>query len=67
MLPLASMSKEVDAGTLAILTYPAFAVEDMALVNLTKEEIISKLQVRQAANHSQGTGETGSQSYPRYR
>uniref|UniRef100_A0A8C5D0B9 Phosphorylase b kinase regulatory subunit n=1 Tax=Gadus morhua TaxID=8049 RepID=A0A8C5D0B9_GADMO len=46
MLPLASMSKEVDAGTLAILTYPAFAVEDMALVNLTKEEIISKLQGR---------------------
>ncbi|KAG7264863.1 hypothetical protein CRUP_035435 [Coryphaenoides rupestris] len=47
MLPRASMSKEVDAGVLAILTYPAFAVEDMNLVNLTKEEIISKLQVSQ--------------------
>ncbi|CAL8326418.1 unnamed protein product [Lota lota] len=46
MLPRASMSKEVDAGTLAILTYPAFAVEDIGLVNLTKEEIISKLQGR---------------------
>ncbi|KAJ3585573.1 hypothetical protein NHX12_014292 [Muraenolepis orangiensis] len=46
MLPRASMSKEVDAGVLAILTYPAFAVEDMALVNITKEEIISKLQGR---------------------
>lgn len=40
------MSKEVDAGLLSIISYPAFAVEDMELVNITKEEIISKLQVR---------------------
>lgn len=40
------MSKEVDAGLLAVISYPAFAVEDMAIVNMTKEEIISKLQVR---------------------
>ncbi len=46
MLPRASMSKEVDAGLLSIISYPAFAVEDMELVNITKEEIISKLQVR---------------------
>ncbi|XP_061566548.1 phosphorylase b kinase regulatory subunit alpha, skeletal muscle isoform isoform X2 [Cololabis saira] len=46
MLPRASMSKEVDAGVLAILTYPAFAVEDINIVNMTKEEIISKLQGR---------------------
>lgn len=46
MLPRASMSKEVDAGLLAIISYPAFAVEDMAIVNVTKEEIISKLQVQ---------------------
>ncbi|XP_037531442.1 phosphorylase b kinase regulatory subunit alpha, skeletal muscle isoform [Nematolebias whitei] len=46
MLPRASISKEVDAGVLAILTYPAFAVEDMNIVNMTKEEIISKLQGR---------------------
>ncbi|XP_070849170.1 phosphorylase b kinase regulatory subunit alpha, skeletal muscle isoform [Chaetodon trifascialis] len=46
MLPRASMSKEVDAGVLAIISYPAFAVEDMSIVNLTKEEIISKLQGR---------------------
>uniref|UniRef100_A0A1A8IB22 Phosphorylase b kinase regulatory subunit n=1 Tax=Nothobranchius kuhntae TaxID=321403 RepID=A0A1A8IB22_NOTKU len=46
MLPRASNSKEVDAGILAILTYPAFAVEDMSIVNMTKEEIISKLQGR---------------------
>ncbi|XP_067436784.1 phosphorylase b kinase regulatory subunit alpha, skeletal muscle isoform isoform X5 [Thunnus thynnus] len=46
MLPRASISKEVDAGVLAILTYPAFAVEDIEIVNMTKEEIISKLQGR---------------------
>lgn len=45
MLPRASMSKEVDAGVLAIISYPAFAVDDMSIVNMTKEEIISKLQV----------------------
>uniref|UniRef100_A0A6Q2YCD7 Phosphorylase b kinase regulatory subunit n=1 Tax=Esox lucius TaxID=8010 RepID=A0A6Q2YCD7_ESOLU len=46
MLPRASMSKEVDAGVLSIITYPAFAVEDISIVNTTKEEIISKLQGR---------------------
>ncbi|XP_028823518.1 phosphorylase b kinase regulatory subunit alpha, skeletal muscle isoform-like [Denticeps clupeoides] len=46
MLPRASTSKEVDAGVLSIITYPAFAVEDLNIVNLTKEEIISKLQGR---------------------
>uniref|UniRef100_A0A8C1FI88 Phosphorylase b kinase regulatory subunit n=1 Tax=Cyprinus carpio carpio TaxID=630221 RepID=A0A8C1FI88_CYPCA len=46
MLPRASTSKEVDAGLLSIISYPAFAVEDMELVNITKEEIISKLQGR---------------------
>ncbi|XP_051800095.1 phosphorylase b kinase regulatory subunit alpha, skeletal muscle isoform isoform X4 [Acanthochromis polyacanthus] len=46
MLPRASMSKEVDAGVLSIISYPAFAVEDIKIVNVTKEEIISKLQGR---------------------
>uniref|UniRef100_A0A8B9HR13 Phosphorylase b kinase regulatory subunit n=1 Tax=Astyanax mexicanus TaxID=7994 RepID=A0A8B9HR13_ASTMX len=46
LLPRASTSKEVDAGVLSIISYPAFAVEDMELVNITKEEIISKLQGR---------------------
>ncbi|KAK5875603.1 hypothetical protein CesoFtcFv8_026670 [Champsocephalus esox] len=46
MLPRASISKEVDAGVLAIISYPAFAVEDISIVNRTKEEIISKLQGR---------------------
>ena len=45
MLPRASNSKEVDAGVLSIISYPAFAVEDVDIVNVTKEEIISKLQV----------------------
>ncbi|XP_046899325.1 phosphorylase b kinase regulatory subunit alpha, skeletal muscle isoform-like [Hypomesus transpacificus] len=46
MLPRASTSKEVDAGVLSIISYPAFAVEDLGIVTLTKEEIISKLQGR---------------------
>lgn len=52
MLPRASTSKEVDAGVLAIISYPAFAVEDMELVNITKEEIISKLQVESVVHLS---------------
>lgn len=51
MLPRASMSKEVDAGLLAIISYPAFAVEDMSIVNMTKEEIISKLQVQRSSEN----------------
>ncbi|KAG1940412.1 phosphorylase b kinase regulatory subunit alpha, skeletal muscle isoform [Pimephales promelas] len=46
MLPRASTSKEVDAGVLSIISYPAFAVEDIDIVNITKEEIIAKLQGR---------------------
>lgn len=53
MLPRASISKEVDAGVLAIISYPAFAVEDISIVNATKEEIISKLQV-QTSSQRQG-------------
>lgn len=49
MLPRASTSKEVDAGLLSIISYPAFAVEDINIVNITKEEIISKLQVTSCA------------------
>ncbi|XP_056268227.1 phosphorylase b kinase regulatory subunit alpha, liver isoform isoform X6 [Pseudoliparis swirei] len=46
MLPRASTSKEIDAGLLSIISYPAFAVEDPDLVAITKSEIISKLQGR---------------------
>ncbi|XP_078682696.1 phosphorylase b kinase regulatory subunit alpha, skeletal muscle isoform-like isoform X8 [Branchiostoma floridae x Branchiostoma belcheri] len=46
MLPRESKSKEIDASLLSILSYPAFAVEDVDLNNLTKNEIISKLEGR---------------------
>ncbi|XP_041702758.2 phosphorylase b kinase regulatory subunit alpha, liver isoform isoform X2 [Coregonus clupeaformis] len=46
MLPRASTSKEIDAGLLSIISFPAFAVEDTDLVTITKTEIISKLQGR---------------------
>nr|XP_033802021.1 phosphorylase b kinase regulatory subunit alpha, skeletal muscle isoform isoform X2 [Geotrypetes seraphini] len=46
MLPRASASKEIDAGVLSVISYPAFAVEDSQLVEITKQEIIEKLQGR---------------------
>ncbi|XP_051877023.1 phosphorylase b kinase regulatory subunit alpha, skeletal muscle isoform isoform X2 [Pristis pectinata] len=46
MLPRASTSKEIDAGLLSVISYPAFAVEDVELIELTKQEIITKLQGR---------------------
>ncbi|XP_078067783.1 phosphorylase b kinase regulatory subunit alpha, skeletal muscle isoform isoform X3 [Mustelus asterias] len=46
MLPRASTSKEIDAGLLSVISYPAFAVENSELVELTKQEIITKLQGR---------------------
>ncbi|XP_075752667.1 phosphorylase b kinase regulatory subunit alpha, skeletal muscle isoform isoform X2 [Pelodiscus sinensis] len=46
MLPRASTSKEIDASLLSVISYPAFAVEDSELVELTKQEIITKLQGR---------------------
>ncbi|XP_071980553.1 phosphorylase b kinase regulatory subunit alpha, skeletal muscle isoform isoform X1 [Engystomops pustulosus] len=46
MLPRASTSKEIDAGVLSVISFPAFAVEDPQLVDLTKQEIIDKLQGR---------------------
>uniref|UniRef100_A0A7N8XCE3 Phosphorylase b kinase regulatory subunit n=1 Tax=Mastacembelus armatus TaxID=205130 RepID=A0A7N8XCE3_9TELE len=46
MLPRASTSKEIDAGLLSVISFPAFAVENAELVAITKSEIISKLQGR---------------------
>ncbi|NWR08451.1 KPB1 kinase, partial [Paradoxornis webbianus] len=46
MLPRASTSKEVDASVLSVISYPAFAVEDRELVEITKQEVITKLQGR---------------------
>ncbi|KAB0389666.1 hypothetical protein E2I00_011883, partial [Balaenoptera physalus] len=47
ILPRASTSKEVDASLLSVISFPAFAVEDNQLVELTKQEIITKLQVQE--------------------
>ncbi|XP_053554974.1 phosphorylase b kinase regulatory subunit alpha, skeletal muscle isoform isoform X2 [Bombina bombina] len=46
MLPRASTSKEIDAGVLSVISFPAFAVEDAQLVQITKQEIVDKLQGR---------------------
>jgi phosphorylase kinase alpha/beta subunit len=44
LLPRESSSKEVDAALLSVISYPAFAVEDRALVDRTRAKIIDKLQ-----------------------
>ncbi|MBF2076592.1 MAG: glycoside hydrolase family 15 protein [Synechococcales cyanobacterium C42_A2020_086] len=46
LLPRESASKEVDAAVLSVIGYPAFAVEDPALVERTRTAIVSKLQGR---------------------
>jgi hypothetical protein len=46
MLPRESSSKELDSGLLSIISFPAFAVDDPQLIQLTREAIISKLQGR---------------------
>ncbi len=46
LLPRESSSKEVDAATLSVIGFPAFAIEDSALADRTRNEIISKLQGR---------------------
>lgn len=42
-LPRESYSKEVDAALLSVISYPAFAVQDIKLVERTRNEIIKKL------------------------
>ena len=46
MLPRESNSKETDAALLSIISYPAFALDDMNLISLTRNEILNKLQGR---------------------
>lgn len=43
MLPRESNSKEVDAALLPVISFPAFAVEDAELIDLTRKTIITKL------------------------
>ena len=45
LLPRESGSKEVDAGLLTIIGYPAFAVESQDVIHKTHSEILSKLMV----------------------
>ncbi|WYL93948.1 MAG: glycoside hydrolase family 15 protein [Gloeotrichia echinulata IR180] len=44
LLPRESSSKEIDAALLSIISYPAFAVEDVNLRDRTFNDIINKLQ-----------------------
>jgi len=44
LLPKESNSKESDAALLSIIGYPAYAVENEALVELTRTQIVEKLE-----------------------
>ncbi len=44
LLPRESASKEVDAALMSAISYPAFAVEDLDLVERTRHNVVSKLQ-----------------------
>lgn len=46
MLPRESSSKELDSGLLSVISFPAFAVDDPSLIQLTRSAICSKLQGR---------------------
>ncbi|MGB0713368.1 MAG: glycoside hydrolase family 15 protein, partial [Gammaproteobacteria bacterium] len=46
MLPRESGSKEVDAATLSVVGFPAFAVEDNELLQRTLDEVTEKLEGR---------------------
>lgn len=46
LLPRESSSKEIDAALLSVIGFPAFAVEDVQLIERTKNDIINKLQGR---------------------
>ncbi|XP_078325718.1 phosphorylase b kinase regulatory subunit alpha, liver isoform-like isoform X6 [Crassostrea virginica] len=44
MLPRESNSKEIDAALLTVISFPAFAVDDLEKVEETRETIVSKLE-----------------------
>src|SRR4028119_91911 len=46
LLPRESSSKETDAALLSIISFPAFAIEDVQLIKRTRTKIIEKLQGR---------------------
>ena len=45
LLPRESSSKEIDAGLLSIISFPAFAIESFDLIKETKDQILEKLLV----------------------
>ena len=46
LLPRESGSKEVDAALLSIIGFPAYSIEDEALMTRTREKIVARLQGR---------------------
>lgn len=46
LLPRESSSKEIDAALLSVISFPAFAVEDLQLIERTRDDIVNKLQGR---------------------
>ncbi len=44
LLPRESGSKEVDAATLSVIGFPAFAIDDAALTEKTRQQVVDKLQ-----------------------
>jgi phosphorylase kinase alpha/beta subunit len=46
LLPRESSSKEIDAALLSVIGYPAFAVEDVELIERTRNDIVKKLEGR---------------------
>ena len=44
MLPRESNSKEVDSSLLSVISFPAFAVDDPELIQITRDTIKQKLQ-----------------------
>ncbi|XP_073998061.1 probable phosphorylase b kinase regulatory subunit alpha isoform X2 [Rhodnius prolixus] len=43
MLPRESSSKELDSGLLSVISFPAFAVDDPQLIDITRNAIVTKL------------------------
>ncbi|XP_050527326.1 probable phosphorylase b kinase regulatory subunit alpha isoform X1 [Daktulosphaira vitifoliae] len=43
MLPRESNSKELDSSLLSVISFPAFSVDDPQLIQLTRNEIVTKL------------------------
>ena len=46
ILPRESGSKETDAALLSVISFPAFAIDDIQLIDRTRKKIIQKLQGR---------------------